>query len=113
MADKSIPDHHITASSFYDAAVNAFYARYYFYARAHIEVGGGAWCPRAMIYDEGLEYLEVNLVKVHVVTKVEVQGRFGNGQGREYAEKYKLQYYRPGMDHWVTYKDGRGNQVRW
>ncbi|KAA0201619.1 hypothetical protein HAZT_HAZT010083 [Hyalella azteca] len=52
-------------------------------------------------HTEGLEYLEVNLVKVHVVTKVEVQGRFGNGQGREYAQQYKLQYYRPGIDKWL------------
>ncbi|KAF2351919.1 Serine-threonine/tyrosine-protein kinase catalytic domain [Trinorchestia longiramus] len=105
MADKRIPDHHITASSHYDAAVDAYNAR------AHIEVGGGAWCPRAMIFDEGLEYLEVNLDVVQVVTKVEVQGRFGNGQGREYAEKYKLQYWRPTMGHWTTYRNGRGEEL--
>lgn len=79
--------------------------------RAHVEVGGGAWCPRGMIYDEGIEYIEVNLGKGHVVTKVEVQGRFGNGQGKEFAEQYKLQFWRPAVNHWVTYRDGHGKEV--
>ncbi|XP_070000871.1 discoidin domain-containing receptor 2-like [Penaeus vannamei] len=100
-----IPDEHITASSYFDAAVNAIYAR------AHVEAGGGAWCPRDMVYNEGKEFLEVNLGGLHVVAKVEVQGRFGNGQGREFARQYKLQFWRPGLAHWVTYADGRGNEL--
>ncbi|KAK8724801.1 hypothetical protein OTU49_010926 [Cherax quadricarinatus] len=100
-----IPDEHISASSYFDAAVNAIYGR------AHVEVGGGAWCPREMVYREGAQYLEVNLGGLHVVTKVEVQGRFGNGQGREFAKQYKLQMWRPGMDHWTTYSDGRGEEL--
>ncbi|XP_066987303.1 discoidin domain-containing receptor 2-like [Macrobrachium rosenbergii] len=74
-------------------------------------MGGGAWCPREMVYREGTEYLEVNLGGLHIVTKVEVQGRFGNGQGREFARKYKLQIWRPGLEHWVTYTDGRGEEL--
>lgn len=80
-------------------------------SRAHVEAGGGAWCPREMVYREGLQYLEVNLGAPHVVTKVEVQGRFGNGQGREFATQYKLQIWRPNMAHWATYNDGRGKEV--
>ena len=80
-------------------------------SRAHVEAGGGAWCPREMVYREGLQYLEVNLGALHVVTKVEVQGRFGNGQGREFATQYKLQIWRPNMGHWATYNDGRGHEV--
>lgn len=76
-----------------------------------MEAGGGAWCPREMVYHEGLQYLEVNLGAPHVVTKVEVQGRFGNGQGREFARQYKLQIWRPNMAHWATYNDGRGKEV--
>ena len=64
-----------------------------------------------MVYKEGKEYLEVNLGVLHVVTKVEVQGRFGNGQGMEFARQYKLQLWRPGLTHWVTYVDGRGEEV--
>ncbi|KAF2351493.1 Serine-threonine/tyrosine-protein kinase catalytic domain [Trinorchestia longiramus] len=105
MASGAIPDHHITASSHYDAAVNAFYAR------AHKEEGGGAWCPRSMVQNEGEEYLEVNLVDDRVITKVEVQGRFGNGQGKEFAQQYKLQYYRSSIDKWVMYKDGHGSEL--
>lgn len=80
-------------------------------SRAHVEAGGGAWCPREMVYHEGLQYLEVNLGALHVVTKVEVQGRFGNGQGREFTTQFKLQIWRPNMAHWATYKDGRGKEV--
>ncbi|MCL4146767.1 UNVERIFIED_CONTAM: hypothetical protein GTU68_032351, partial [Idotea baltica] len=79
--------------------------------RAHVERGGGAWCPRAMIDNLGKEHLEVNLGSLHILTKVEVQGRFGNGQGKEYAEKYKLQYWREGLGHWITYRNGRGEEV--
>ena len=64
-----------------------------------------------MVYDEGTEYLEVNLVKDHVITKVEVQGRFGNSHGKEFTQQYKLQYYRASLDHWVVYKDGYGSEV--
>ena len=64
-----------------------------------------------MIFDEGVDYLEINLDKVHIVTKTEVHGRFGNGQGREFAKQYKIQYWRPSIDHWVAYRDGHGEEV--
>ncbi|CAL4141734.1 unnamed protein product, partial [Meganyctiphanes norvegica] len=105
MQSGAIPDDHITASSFFDDIVKAIHAR------AHVEVGGGAWCPRNIVHKEEKEFLEVNLDHVHVVTKVEVQGRFGNGKGQEFTEQYKLQYWRPGLSHWVTYKDGQGNEL--
>ncbi|KAK3866940.1 hypothetical protein Pcinc_027555 [Petrolisthes cinctipes] len=105
MQSGAIPDEHITASSYFDTLVNAHYGR------AHVEAGGGAWCPRDRVRDEAKEYLEVNLGAIHVVTRVEVQGRFGNGQGREYAEQYKLQLWRPGLTQWVTYVDGRGTEM--
>ncbi|KAK8396491.1 hypothetical protein O3P69_005498 [Scylla paramamosain] len=105
MQSGGIPDEHISSSSYFDASVNAIYGRLL------TEAGGGAWCPRDMVYKEGKEYLEVNLGALHVVTKVEVQGRFGNGQGREFARQYKLQVWRPGLTHWVTYMDGRGEEL--
>ncbi|KAG7165703.1 Discoidin domain-containing receptor 2-like 2 [Homarus americanus] len=105
MQSGAIPDDHISSSSYFDAAVNAIYGR------ARVEAGGGAWCPREMVYRGGTEFLEVNLGALHVLTKVEVQGRFGNGQGREFARHYKLQLWRPGLDHWVTYSDGRGQEL--
>ena len=79
--------------------------------RAHMERGGGAWCPSAMVHNDAKEYLELDLVSLHTLTKVEVQGRFGNGQGREYAEKFKLQYWRDDLNRWVDYKNGKGQNV--
>ncbi|CAL4071671.1 unnamed protein product [Meganyctiphanes norvegica] len=105
MKNGAIPDHYISSSSHFDAAVNAIYGR------AHVEAGGGAWCPRAMVYREGKEFLEVNLGTPHLLSKVEVQGRFGNGQGREFAEQFKVQYWRPDLPHWNTYTDRQGNQI--
>ena len=47
------------------------------------EEKGGAWCPRQAISKDVYEYLQIDLGKLMVITKVETQGRFGNGQVRE------------------------------
>jgi discoidin domain receptor family protein 2 len=74
---------------------------------------GGAWCPKHMVTREALEYLEVNLHTMHVVVAVQTQGRFGNGMGREYAEVYMLEYWRPGFSSnmWARWKDRSGKEV--
>ena len=41
---------------------------------------GGAWCPKPMISQFSYEYLQIDLGKLAVITMVEIQGRFGNGQ---------------------------------
>ena len=41
---------------------------------------GGAWCPREQVSKDVFEWLQIDLGKLTVVTKVETQGRFGNGQ---------------------------------
>lgn len=51
-----------------------------FIYRIRQELYGGAWCPKQMITKESYEYLQVDLGQLTVITKVEVQGRFGNGQ---------------------------------
>jgi len=48
--------------------------------RIRTELKGGAWCPRRPIADGVYEYLEVDLQRLVVITLVETQGRFGNGQ---------------------------------
>ncbi|KAJ9582368.1 hypothetical protein L9F63_003295, partial [Diploptera punctata] len=74
---------------------------------------GGAWCPKRMVTQEAVEYLEVNLHTMHVLTSVQTQGRFGNGMGQEYAEVYKLEYWRPGFNTlWARWKDRSGKQYR-
>ena len=48
--------------------------------RIRTEKNGGAWCPRHQITKTTYEWLEVDLEKLTVITLVETQGRFGNGQ---------------------------------
>ncbi|KAE8743789.1 hypothetical protein FOCC_FOCC009565 [Frankliniella occidentalis] len=79
--------------------------------RIRQEMNGGAWCPKAQISSEVREYLEVDLQAEHLVTRTETQGRFGNGQGQEYAEQFLLEYWRPGLNRWVSYRDHGGYKV--
>jgi hypothetical protein len=41
------------------------------------------------------------------------QGRFGNGQGQEYVEQFKLEFWRPGMERWFRYRNQTGTEVRY
>ncbi|KAF7273017.1 hypothetical protein GWI33_014235 [Rhynchophorus ferrugineus] len=75
------------------------------------EKNGGAWCPKAQISSDVKEYLEVDLQKNHLMTWTETQGRFGNGQGQEYAEAFLVEYWRHSLGQWITYKDSRGEKV--
>ena len=43
-------------------------------------MAGGAWCPAQPIVKDSAEYLEIDLGRLMVVTMVETQGRFDNGQ---------------------------------
>lgn len=45
-----------------------------------MEKNGGAWCPLGLIDKDSYEYLQIDLGKLMVITKVEVQGRFDNGK---------------------------------
>ena len=57
------------------------------------------------------QFLEIDLKKTHVISATESQGRFGNGLGKEYAESYTLEYWRPGINTWYTYKRWNGDKV--
>lgn len=83
----------------------------YFCFRIRQEKNGGAWCPKAQISSDVKEYLEVDLEKNHLMTWTETQGRFGNGQGQEYAEAFLVEYWRASLNQWMTYKDSRGEKV--
>jgi len=48
--------------------------------RIRLELGGGAWCPARQVADDVVEYLQIDLGRLKVITHVETQGRFGNGQ---------------------------------
>lgn len=75
------------------------------------EKNGGAWCPKAQISSDIKEYLEVDLGRNHLMTWTETQGRFGNGQGQEFAEAFLVEYWRNSLGQWITYKDSRGEKV--
>lgn len=86
--------------------------RFCLYFRLNKEIDGGAWCPLSQISKKTDEYLEVDFRGVRAVTYIETQGRFGNSRGREYAEKYVLEYWRQGLGtDWVRYKNRLGEHV--
>ncbi|XP_039287314.1 discoidin domain-containing receptor 2 [Nilaparvata lugens] len=106
MESGRIPDEDISASSAFDSGnVGPRHAR------VRTEIGGGAWCPKLQVTTEPKEWLEVDLHSVRVITAVETQGRFGNGQGQEYAEAYLLEYWRPRLGKWVRYRNNKGEEV--
>ena len=40
-----------------------------------------------------------------MISGIELQGRFGNGEGKEFTEQYRLEYWRDGFNRWRRYKD--------
>ncbi|XP_046391310.1 discoidin domain-containing receptor 2-like isoform X3 [Ischnura elegans] len=96
----AIPDADVTASSAYDSASVGPQ-----HGRLRHDKNGGAWCPRSQISKEAHEeYLQVELHTLHVITGAQTQGRFGNGQGQEYAEEYSIEYWRPGLAKWLRWR---------
>ncbi|KAG0417059.1 hypothetical protein HPB47_005921 [Ixodes persulcatus] len=75
------------------------------------ELNGGAWCPAPQISPKTHEYVEVNLRTAHVVSSLATQGRFGNGQGREFAEEFMVEYWRPGLHKWLRYRNRTNHEV--
>ncbi|XP_021918994.1 discoidin domain-containing receptor 2-like [Zootermopsis nevadensis] len=106
MEEGRIPDTAITASSSYEAKSVGPQN-----ARLRQEKNGGAWCPKAQISSEVREFLEVDLMRPHLIMCTETQGRFGNGQGQEYAEQFLVEYWRDTLQQWTVYKDSRGHKV--
>ncbi|XP_015523678.2 discoidin domain-containing receptor 2 [Neodiprion lecontei] len=104
MEEGKIPDNAITASSSYEMKSVGPQN-----ARIRQEKNGGAWCPKAQISSDIREYLEVDLTNNHLITWTETQGRFGNGQGQEYAETFFLEYWRDLK--WYQYKTMKGDKV--
>ncbi|XP_003248013.1 discoidin domain-containing receptor tyrosine kinase B isoform X2 [Acyrthosiphon pisum] len=80
-------------------------------ARVRTEREGGAWCPKEPVTREPTEWLEVNLHVVRVITSVETQGRFGNGQGQEFTEAFLIDYWRPKLGKWVRYRNITGQEI--
>lgn len=79
--------------------------------RLKIDNNGGAWCPKHMVSRGLKEYLQIDLLQVHVITAIRTQGRFGKGQGQEYTEAYVIEYWRPGFTKWYRWKNIQGKEV--
>lgn len=58
--------------------------------RIRQELTSGAWCPAEPVTRESFEYLEIDLGQLKVLTMVETQGRFVNGQVGQSVSK--IQY---------------------
>lgn len=104
MEEGRIPDNAITASSSYETKSVGPQN-----ARIRQEKNGGAWCPKAQISSAIREYLEIDLTRNHLISWTETQGRFGNGQGQEYAEAFFLEYWRDTK--WHQYRNLKGDRV--
>ncbi|KAK4877691.1 hypothetical protein RN001_010197 [Aquatica leii] len=106
MESGAIKDSAVSASSAYDAGSVGPQ-----HGRLRNDKNGGAWCPRQMVSRDAKEYLEINLEELHVINGVRTQGRFGNGQGQEYAEEYMIEYWRSGFTTWVRWKNRDGKEL--
>ena len=84
----------------------------FYLSRIRTELEGGAWCPEKPIGINSYEYLEIELRQLFFVNAIETQGRFGNGQGNEYAEYYQIQYQRENRSApWLTYHNINTNKT--
>lgn len=78
----------------------------------NIDRSGGAWCPKQQITENVKEYIQINFANVSVISGIATQGRYGNGRGQEYAEQFKLEYWRSELELWHIYRQRDGNDVR-
>ena len=67
------------------------------------DVRGGAWCPRSVIKEGAEEWLQIDLHTDHRITATETQGRFGGGQGQEFAEQFQIMYWRKSLGEYSMY----------
>jgi len=96
VGDGTVKDNMMRASSsFSSATVGAENGR------VGSERGGGAWCPASLVEEESKEWLEVELSKVARVTGLATQGRWAGGQGQEFAEWVRLQWWSDDQQRWV------------
>ncbi|XP_052789716.1 discoidin domain-containing receptor 2-like isoform X2 [Mya arenaria] len=105
MEANTIPDDAITASSTHN---HKFVGPQH--ARIRQDELGGAWCPKNYVDKDSYEYLQIDLRQLMVITSVEVQGRFGNGQGLEFTEEFLLEYQRQDGGEWIRFRNKQGEE---
>ena len=84
-----IPDKDISASSTFD-----YHSVGPHMGRARQDAKGGAWCPAQTISSGVREWIEINLHTDYRIMATETMGRFGGGQGQEFAQTYQIEYWR-------------------
>jgi hypothetical protein len=89
MEHGQINDGDIAASSTFD-----FHSVGSHMGRTRQDAKGGAWCPAQTISSGVREWLEINLHTDYRITATETMGRFGGGQGQEFAQAYQIEYWR-------------------
>ncbi|KAE9421224.1 hypothetical protein Angca_004859 [Angiostrongylus cantonensis] len=82
------------------------------HARARTHTGSGAWCPLHQVNNTNKEWIQITFAKdtgdFVVLTAVEVQGRFDEGRGMEFARAFKIEYWRPNLKSWFSYRNDDG-----
>ncbi|CAH1989885.1 unnamed protein product [Acanthoscelides obtectus] len=106
MENGQIKDSDLSASSSFDSGNVGPQ-----HGRVRTDRNGGAWCPLKQATEEPEEWIQIDLRSVHMITATETQGRFGNGQGIEYAEAYMIEYWRPRIGKWIRYHNIMGEEV--
>jgi len=101
-----IKDGDITASSTFD-----YHSVGPHIGRSRQDAKGGAWCPAQTISSGVREWLEINLHTDYRITATETMGRFGGGQGQEFAEAYQIEYWRQSSGTWHLYTNISGHNV--
>ena len=101
-----IKDEDITASSAFDLKSVGPHL-----ARLDQDLYGGAWCPKKVIEPGVREWIEIDLKRQYRITQTATQGRYGGGQGQEYAEQFILEYWRPSLREWTTYRNHSGHSI--
>ncbi|XP_071801903.1 discoidin domain-containing receptor 2-like isoform X2 [Asterias amurensis] len=108
MNSKEITDDQLQASSVYGNDDLTFGPQN---ARLNLDEGAGAWCPVSAKpeADGHYEYLQINFRNISVVTAVSIQGRWYDGEGREFTRNFRLEYSRD--DRWVRYRNMEQQQI--
>nr|CDJ91912.1 Coagulation factor 5 8 type and Tyrosine protein kinase domain containing protein [Haemonchus contortus] len=101
-----IRDDQLSASSSFDADSTGPQ-----HARARTHTGSGAWCPLHQVNNTHKEWIQITFARDTVVSAVEVQGRFDEGRGMEFAKAFKIEYWRPRLTGWASYRSEEGLEI--
>ncbi|CAJ0602423.1 unnamed protein product [Cylicocyclus nassatus] len=106
LTNGKIRDDQLSASSSFDSESTGPQ-----HARARTHTGSGAWCPLNQVNSTQKEWIQITFARDTVVTAVEVQGRYDEGRGMEFARAFKIEYWRPNLQGWASYKSEENTEI--